>query len=63
VLVEDVLTTGASSAAAVAALRAEGFVVERVFALVDRQEGGVAALAALGVTAAALLSREDFVDG
>lgn len=63
VLVEDVLTTGGSSLAAVLALRAEGFSVDRVFALVDRAEGGVEALAAQGVTAHALLHRRDFVEG
>ena len=63
VLVEDVLTTGGSSLAAVLALRAEGFTVDRVFALVDRAEGGVEALAAQGVTAHALFHRRDFVEG
>lgn len=62
-LVEDVLTTGGSSRAAVEALRAEGFTVDRVFALVDRGEGGVESLAAVGVTARALFSRADFVEG
>ncbi|MEZ4392216.1 MAG: orotate phosphoribosyltransferase [Polyangiales bacterium] len=62
VLVEDVLTTGGSSRTAVDALRAEGFEVDRVFALVDRGEGGVEALAASGVRATALFRRGDFVE-
>ena len=62
-LVEDVLTTGGSSLAAVEALRAEGFEVSRAFALVDRGEGAAKALGASGVTATALFHRGDFVEG
>ena len=61
VLLEDVLTTGGSSRAAIEALRAEGWRVDRVLALVDREEGAVAALAAVGVTARGLYRRGDFV--
>ena len=61
VLLEDVLTTGGSSRAAVEALRAEGWRVSRVLALVDREEGAVAALAALGLPARGLFHRADFV--
>lgn len=61
VLLEDVLTTGGSSRAAVEALRAGGFTVERVIALIDREEGAIEALASVGVRATALFRREDFV--
>ncbi|MFO0645928.1 MAG: orotate phosphoribosyltransferase [Polyangiales bacterium] len=61
VLLEDVLTTGGSSLTAIGALRAEGFTVRRVIALVDRAEGAVAALADAGVTASGLFHRGDFV--
>jgi orotate phosphoribosyltransferase len=60
-LLEDVLTTGGSSRTAIEALRAEGWKVDRVLALVDREEGAVAALAAIGVTARGLYRRGDFV--
>jgi len=40
VIVEDVITTGASTIKAVEAARREGLVVVKVVALVDRQEGG-----------------------
>jgi len=40
VIVEDVITTGASTIKAVEAARREGLVVVKVIALVDRQEGG-----------------------
>ena len=45
-LVEDVVTTGGSSLKAVHQLREAGFVVNRVITLVDREEGGAAAMAA-----------------
>ncbi|MEZ4408552.1 MAG: orotate phosphoribosyltransferase [Polyangiales bacterium] len=59
-LLEDVLTTGGSSKKAVESLRAEGYDVVAVIALVDREEGAVDALASVGVPARALLSRADF---
>jgi orotate phosphoribosyltransferase len=40
VVVEDVLTTGASSLKAVQAIRDLGGVVDRVFVVVDREQGG-----------------------
>jgi orotate phosphoribosyltransferase len=47
-LIEDVVTTGGSSLHAVKALRDEGYKVTDVFALVDRGEGGLAAIAGAG---------------
>ncbi len=60
-LLEDVLTTGGSSRTAIDRLREAGFVVDEVFALVDRREGAVENLAAHGVKVTALFSRSDFV--
>lgn len=40
VVLEDVVTTGASAMIAVNRLREAGYSVEKVFALVDRQQGG-----------------------
>jgi orotate phosphoribosyltransferase len=48
-LLEDVVTTAGSALKAVNQLRQAGYVVERVVAIVDRQEGGEAALAAAGL--------------
>jgi len=49
VIVEDVVTTGGSSMQAIEAVRALGCDVRRVLAVVDREEGGRAALAAEGI--------------
>ena len=45
-VLEDVVTTGGSSLKAVHQLREAGFVVNRVITLVDREDGGAAAMAA-----------------
>ena len=45
-VLDDVVTTGGSSLKAVHQLREAGFVVNRVITLVDREEGGAAAMAA-----------------
>lgn len=46
-ILEDVVTTGASTLKAVAAARDFGLEVDRVLILVDRQEGGLEAVAAV----------------
>ena len=60
VIVEDVVTTGGSSLAAIE--RAEGFglKVVRVIGIVDRMEGGAEAFAERGYPFASLLSIRDF---
>ena len=45
-LLEDVVTTGGSALKAVTQLREAGFLIERVAAIVDRQEGGREAMEA-----------------
>jgi orotate phosphoribosyltransferase len=60
-LLEDVMTTGGSSLKAVEQLRAAGYEVAMILALVDRREGAIDALKAAGVRGAALFAREDFV--
>ena len=45
VLVDDLITTGKNALQAAEAIRAEGGQVEDVIVLIDRQEGGLAALA------------------
>ncbi len=60
VVVEDVVTTGASTLKAVERCRSEGLTVLGVLALVDRQEGGREAVLAAGVPLASLFVRGDF---
>ena len=59
VVVEDVLTTGASALRAAAAARSAGGVVDGVLAVVDRGEGGGATIHAAGYDLRALLSLGD----
>lgn len=62
-LVEDVVTTGGSSRKAVERLRAHGYVVDHVLAIVDRGQGGQDALRALGLSLTALFTVADFPIG
>lgn len=60
-LVEDVITTGGSTLKAAEKLRAAGYVVSGVAALVDRLEGGREAIEAAGIPIDALYTRRDFI--
>lgn len=60
VIVEDVVTTGGSSLKAIERCEAVGLKVERVFAIVDRLEGGREAFAERGYELTTLLTVEDF---
>jgi orotate phosphoribosyltransferase len=60
VLLEDVVTTGGSTLKAAAKLRAAGYDVAGVVALVDRLEGGREAIEAAGIRLRTLFTREDF---
>ncbi len=60
VIVEDVVTTGGSSLAAIQRVTAFGLQVSRVVAIVDRMEGGAQAFAQQGIPFASLLSIRDF---
>jgi orotate phosphoribosyltransferase len=61
VLLEDVVTTGGSTLSAAAKLRAAGYVVSGVVALVDRLEGGREAIDGDGLPLVALFTRADFI--
>lgn len=56
VVVEDVLTTGASSLKAVEAIRELGGLVDRVFVVVDREQGGRENLKKAGCRVEAIFS-------
>lgn len=57
VMLEDTITTGGSLLRAVDAVRGAGFVVARAYCLLDREEGGRAALEAAGLELRALFTR------
>jgi orotate phosphoribosyltransferase len=61
VLVEDVITTGGSTLKAVEKLRAAGYVVQGVVALVDRLEGGAENNTAKELTLEPIFTRLDFI--
>jgi orotate phosphoribosyltransferase len=61
VVIEDVITTGGSALRAAAAVRAAGGVVIGVLAVVDREEGGRAALEAEGLAVEALATASEIV--
>ncbi len=61
-LLEDVVTTASSALAAVLELRKAGLIIDSMFALVDREQGGRESLAAAGIELHALYSLKDFVE-
>ena len=58
-VLEDVVTTGGSSLKAVHQLRENGYLVKRVIAIVDRQEGGEMAMKKLGLELKSLFLLKD----
>ena len=58
-VLEDVVTTGGSSLKAVTQLREAGYVVERVVTIVDRQEGGLAAMQEAGLELRSLFQLDE----
>jgi orotate phosphoribosyltransferase len=58
-VLEDVVTSGGSALKAVIQLREAGYRVERVVAIVDRQEGGAEAIAAAGLELRSLFLLEE----
>ena len=60
VVVEDVVTTGGSSLVAVRRLREQGFRVESLVTLIDREEGGREAIEGDGLRFVSLFTRGDF---
>lgn len=61
VLVEDVVTTGASTLKALERVREAGLVARHALALVDRMEGGREAVEAQGCAVTSLFRRTDFL--
>ncbi len=63
VLIEDVITSGGSIATALQPLREAGLRVEDVVVLVDREQGGAAAMAAQGCRVQSVLTMGQILDG
>lgn len=61
VIIEDTVTTGGSSLQAVAAVRALGCEASRVFAVVDREEGGRENLAAEGLRLESIFTAKELL--
>lgn len=59
VVVDDVITTGGSTLQAIEAIESEGGKVMMALVLVDRQEGGRAAIEARGVPVHAIFTRQE----
>ncbi|WP_239308463.1 MULTISPECIES: orotate phosphoribosyltransferase [unclassified Frankia] len=59
VLVEDVVTSGGAVLAAAGILREQGAIVEHVLCVIDRQEGGRASLADIGLDLRSVLTRAE----
>lgn len=62
VVIEDLITKGGSTLQTVERLRAVGLQVEHVIVLIDREQGGVANLAAAGVTAHAVFTVSEMLE-
>jgi orotate phosphoribosyltransferase len=60
-IIEDVITTGASSLRAAESVRAGGGVISGVLALVDREEGGRQAIESKGLPVLALVGAAEIV--
>ena len=63
VVIDDVVTRGESTIAAINALEKEGGTVAFVAVLVDRQEGGRDKIEAMGHPVIALFTRKDLLEG
>lgn len=61
-IVDDVVTTAASTLKAIRRAKEEGFEVVKVMALVDREEGGTENLRREGYELEALYTKKDFFD-
>ncbi len=61
VVVEDVVTTGGSTARTIEVLKKEGYSVLKVIALIDRKEGGAERIASLGVGFESLFTIDDLM--
>lgn len=62
-VIEDVVTTGGSGLKAIEKLQSAGYLVQDVFAVVDREEGGELAISNAGLRLHALYTQSDLRSG
>jgi orotate phosphoribosyltransferase len=61
VILDDVITTGGSTITAIERAREAGLIVDRIIALIDREEGGRENIAALAAPVDAVLTRTEIM--
>ena len=61
-VIDDVVTTGSSTIKAIERIREEGLLVDHAIVLVDRQEGGVAALQRYVSHVVVIVTRDELLD-
>ncbi len=62
VIIEDLITSGGSTISTAERLRAAGLIVEHAIVLIDREQGGVANLAAAGISAHSVFTLTNMLD-
>lgn len=62
VIVDDVITTGKSTIEAINRAKEEGLQIVKVFALIDRQEGGREAVEELGYQLDSIITRDEVME-
>ena len=62
VIVDDVITTGKSTIEAITRSQQAGLEIVKVIALIDRQEGGKEAIAAIGYQLTSIITREEVME-
>ena len=62
VIIEDLITSGGSTVKTAQRLREAGLIVEHAIVLIDREQGGVANLAAAGITAHAVFTLTEILE-
>ncbi len=61
VVVEDVITTGASALKAIDRIKEQGLEIDMVVAVLDRMDGGRQAIEALGYKVLSIFTKDDFI--